>query len=124
MWEGGALYGRGARGEVCSDSMNSPPLSMLPSPPHSPPTPCSYEGLFGVIGTLIIMAPITYRLSGVEGEGIHEDIVDTWAVRGGEGTRGGETGEGGGPPSPPVGLRKFSARGRGGEEGAGGGGEV
>ena len=27
------------------------------------------------------MAPITYHLSGTEGEGIHEDIIDTWAVR-------------------------------------------
>ena len=27
------------------------------------------------------MAPITYHLSGVEGEGIHENIIDTWAVR-------------------------------------------
>lgn len=40
-----------------------------------------YEGFFGVIGTLLIMAPITYYLGGTEGEGIHEDIIDTWAVR-------------------------------------------
>lgn len=39
-----------------------------------------YEGVFGAIGTLLIMAPIAYHLQGVEGEGIHEDIVDTWAM--------------------------------------------
>lgn len=41
-----------------------------------------FEGLFGIIGTLGIMAPIAYYLPGREGEGIHEDIVDTWTVRG------------------------------------------
>ncbi len=39
-----------------------------------------YEGLFGVIGTLGIMAPIAYFLPGVEGEGVHENIVDTMTV--------------------------------------------
>ncbi|GAX82542.1 hypothetical protein CEUSTIGMA_g9969.t1 [Chlamydomonas eustigma] len=37
-----------------------------------------FEGVFGMIGTLLIMAPITYYLGGVEGEGIHENIIDTW----------------------------------------------
>lgn len=36
-----------------------------------------YEGLFGVIGTVIIMAPIVYYTPGVEGEGFHEDFLDT-----------------------------------------------
>lgn len=39
-----------------------------------------FEGLFGVIGTLGIMAPIAYYLPGKEGEGIHENIVDTVTV--------------------------------------------
>lgn len=39
-----------------------------------------FEGFFGIIGTLFIMAPICYHLSGTEGEGIHEDIIDTLAV--------------------------------------------
>ncbi|KAJ9506744.1 hypothetical protein QJQ45_009879 [Haematococcus lacustris] len=36
-----------------------------------------FEGLFGVIGTLGIMAPIAYFLPGTEGEGLHEDGLDT-----------------------------------------------
>eukprot|EP00195_Chlamydomonas_chlamydogama_P015203 CAMPEP_0202889878 /NCGR_PEP_ID=MMETSP1392-20130828/425_1 /ASSEMBLY_ACC=CAM_ASM_000868 /TAXON_ID=225041 /ORGANISM="Chlamydomonas chlamydogama, Strain SAG 11-48b" /LENGTH=450 /DNA_ID=CAMNT_0049573309 /DNA_START=124 /DNA_END=1476 /DNA_ORIENTATION=+ len=36
-----------------------------------------YEGVFGVVGTLIIMAPIAYHMKGVEGEGFHENILDT-----------------------------------------------
>lgn len=36
-----------------------------------------WEGVFGVIGTLGIMAPIAYFLPGDEGEGIHENIIDT-----------------------------------------------
>jgi hypothetical protein len=40
-----------------------------------------FEGFFGIIGTLFIMAPICYYLNGNEGEGIHEDIIDTMAVR-------------------------------------------
>lgn len=39
-----------------------------------------FEGLFGVIGTLGIMAPIAYFLPGKEGEGIHENVLDTFAV--------------------------------------------
>jgi len=39
-----------------------------------------FEGFFGIIGTLLIMAPITYYLGGVEGEGIHENIIDTWTM--------------------------------------------
>ena len=39
-----------------------------------------FEGLFGMIGTLGIMAPIAYYLPGNEGEGIHENIVDTVKV--------------------------------------------
>ncbi len=40
-----------------------------------------WEGVFGVIGTLGIMAPVAFFLPGVEGEGIHENIVDTATVR-------------------------------------------
>jgi hypothetical protein len=40
-----------------------------------------YEGLFGVIFTLGLMAPAAYYLPGVEGEGIHEDGLDTLEVR-------------------------------------------
>uniref|UniRef100_A0A7S3QMG5 EamA domain-containing protein n=1 Tax=Dunaliella tertiolecta TaxID=3047 RepID=A0A7S3QMG5_DUNTE len=46
--------------------LNVPPMKIV-----------GFEGLFGVIGTLGIMAPIAYFLPGEEGEGIHEDIKDT-----------------------------------------------
>lgn len=36
-----------------------------------------YEGLLGALGTLGIMMPIAYYLPGPEGEGIHEDFIDT-----------------------------------------------
>jgi hypothetical protein len=39
-----------------------------------------YEGLFGVIFTLGLMAPAAYYLPGTEGEGVHEDGLDTLAV--------------------------------------------
>lgn len=39
-----------------------------------------YEGVFGMVGTLLIMAPIAYYLKGTEGQGVHEDIVDTWVM--------------------------------------------
>lgn len=39
-----------------------------------------YEGVFGVIATLLIVAPIARLVPGVEGEGFHEDFLDTIAV--------------------------------------------
>lgn len=39
-----------------------------------------YEGLFGVVCTLGIMAPISYFLPGKEGAGVHEDLLDTAMV--------------------------------------------
>eukprot|EP00199_Chlamydomonas_sp_CCMP681_P000784 CAMPEP_0119110376 /NCGR_PEP_ID=MMETSP1180-20130426/29240_1 /TAXON_ID=3052 ORGANISM="Chlamydomonas cf sp, Strain CCMP681" /NCGR_SAMPLE_ID=MMETSP1180 /ASSEMBLY_ACC=CAM_ASM_000741 /LENGTH=458 /DNA_ID=CAMNT_0007096685 /DNA_START=1 /DNA_END=1377 /DNA_ORIENTATION=+ len=42
----------------------------------------AWEGVFGVIGTLGIMAPIAYFLPGKEGEGVHENILDTFTMIG------------------------------------------
>ncbi len=39
-----------------------------------------WEGMFGTIATLLFIAPIAYYMHGTEGEGFHEDIVDTWVV--------------------------------------------
>lgn len=39
-----------------------------------------YEGVFGAIMTIGIMMPIAYYLPGPEGEGIHEDALDTLAM--------------------------------------------
>ncbi|GIL90033.1 hypothetical protein Vretimale_18135 [Volvox reticuliferus] len=39
-----------------------------------------YEGLLGAAGTLALMMPIAYYLPGPEGEGIHEDFLDTLAL--------------------------------------------
>ncbi|GFR52029.1 hypothetical protein Agub_g14418 [Astrephomene gubernaculifera] len=39
-----------------------------------------YEGLLGAAATLGIMMPAAYFLPGPEGEGIHEDMVDTLAM--------------------------------------------
>lgn len=39
-----------------------------------------YEGLIGVIATLLIIAPIVRLVPGEEGGGFHEDILDTWTV--------------------------------------------
>ena len=39
-----------------------------------------YEGLFGVVMTLGIMMPIAYFMPGIEGEGLHEDFLDTTKV--------------------------------------------
>lgn len=41
-----------------------------------------WEGVFGVIGCLGLVAPISYFLPGDEGEGIHENILDTFTVSG------------------------------------------
>lgn len=37
-----------------------------------------YEGLFGAATMLLVLLPIVQRLPGKDGEGIHEDSVDTW----------------------------------------------
>lgn len=47
--------------------MNIPPLKIV-----------GFEGLFGAIGMLAIMLPIVQRLPGTDGQGLHEDSVDTW----------------------------------------------
>jgi hypothetical protein len=39
-----------------------------------------YEGVFGAAACLLVMAPVTYYMAGTEGEGFHEDIVDTWVM--------------------------------------------
>ncbi|KAG1672841.1 hypothetical protein FOA52_004645 [Chlamydomonas sp. UWO 241] len=39
-----------------------------------------YEGVFGAAACLLVMAPVTYYMAGTEGEGFHEDIVDTWTM--------------------------------------------
>lgn len=39
-----------------------------------------WEGMFGAIATLLFIAPIAYYMHGTEGEGFHEDIVDTWVM--------------------------------------------
>ncbi len=61
-----------------------------------------WEGVFGVVGTLGIMAPVAYFLPGDEGEGVHENILDTVTVSG----------------LPPAERRAGEARGTGGEYGA------
>ena len=40
-----------------------------------------FEGLFGTLITVGIMMPIAYFTSGVEGEGFHEDAIDTLTVQ-------------------------------------------
>lgn len=49
-----------------------------------------WEGMFGTIATLLFIAPIAYYMHGTEGEGFHEDIVDTWVVRRGAGAMEGQ----------------------------------
>ncbi|GLC68100.1 hypothetical protein PLESTF_000646000 [Pleodorina starrii] len=39
-----------------------------------------YEGLMGALGCIAVMMPIAYYLPGLEGEGVHEDFVDTLAM--------------------------------------------
>ncbi|KAG2447436.1 hypothetical protein HYH02_007761 [Chlamydomonas schloesseri] len=39
-----------------------------------------FEGVIGAALTLGVMMPIAYFLPGPEGEGIHEDMADTWAM--------------------------------------------
>lgn len=39
-----------------------------------------YEGVFGTAACLLVMAPVTYYMTGTEGEGFHEDILDTATV--------------------------------------------
>ncbi|KAG2422797.1 hypothetical protein HXX76_015744 [Chlamydomonas incerta] len=39
-----------------------------------------YEGVIGAAATLGLLMPIAYFLPGPEGEGIHEDMADTWAM--------------------------------------------
>jgi len=46
----------------------------------SPLKVVGYEGLLGLLFTAGIMAPITYHLPGVEGEGLHENFLDTFAM--------------------------------------------
>ena len=41
-----------------------------------------YEGLFGASAMLFLMLPIVQRLPGKDGQGIHEDSIDTWHVSG------------------------------------------
>ena len=40
-----------------------------------------YEGLIGGVIMLFVMLPIVQYLPGKDGAGLHEDSVDTWAVR-------------------------------------------
>lgn len=37
-----------------------------------------YEGLFGSFAMVCVLLPIVQRLPGVDGQGIHEDSLDTW----------------------------------------------
>ncbi|PNW72536.1 hypothetical protein CHLRE_16g689423v5 [Chlamydomonas reinhardtii] len=39
-----------------------------------------FEGVIGAAATLGLLMPIAYFLPGPEGEGIHEDMADTWAM--------------------------------------------
>ncbi|KXZ43797.1 hypothetical protein GPECTOR_80g157 [Gonium pectorale] len=36
-----------------------------------------YEGVIGAVGTLALLMPLAYYLPGPEGEGVHEDMLDT-----------------------------------------------
>lgn len=42
-----------------------------------------YEGLFGTIVMFCVMLPLVQWLPGQDGQGVHEDSIDTWHVSGG-----------------------------------------
>ena len=41
-----------------------------------------YEGVLGAATMLLLVLPVVQRLPGTDGQGLHEDSVDTWHVRG------------------------------------------
>lgn len=47
--------------------LNIPPLKIV-----------GYEGLYGALAMALILLPIVQRLPGVDGQGVHEDSLDTW----------------------------------------------
>lgn len=44
-----------------------------------------YEGVLGAATMLLLVLPVVQRLPGADGQGLHEDSVDTWHVRRGGG---------------------------------------
>lgn len=48
--------------------------------PLTPLRIVGYEGLFGSIGSLLLVLPLAQLLPGEEGQGIHEDSLDTLHV--------------------------------------------
>lgn len=41
-----------------------------------------YEGVLGAATMLLLVLPVVQRLPGRDGQGLHEDSMDTWHVRG------------------------------------------
>lgn len=39
-----------------------------------------YEGVLGAATMLLLVLPVVQRLPGTDGQGLHEDSVDTWHV--------------------------------------------
>lgn len=40
-----------------------------------------WEGVIGLVAMVAIMLPVVYALPGVDGEGVHEDTIDSLHVR-------------------------------------------